>query len=121
MGKRNKTFMDSVGSRIKYARAQKGITQKQLGIAVNKGDSTVRMWELGKSEPDLVTLKLIAKTLDVETSYLLGQTPYDSLLSANAIALTKEENKLISLIEQLTDEETEELSNFVDYIISKRK
>lgn len=76
MGNRSKVIMDSIGLRIKFAREQKGYTQKQLGNLVNKGDSTVRMWELGKSEPDLVTLNLIAKSLDVDTSYLLGNTPY---------------------------------------------
>lgn len=35
--------------------------------------------------------------------------------------MTEEEKQLASLIAQLTDEETKELSNFVDYIISKRK
>jgi transcriptional regulator with XRE-family HTH domain len=34
---------------------------------------------------------------------------------------TEEERKLFGLIEQLTDAEVEELSNFVDFIISKRK
>jgi transcriptional regulator with XRE-family HTH domain len=33
----------------------------------------------------------------------------------------EEEKQLISLISQLTEEEVKELSNFIDYIISKRK
>jgi transcriptional regulator with XRE-family HTH domain len=37
------------------------------------------------------------------------------------IELSKEEQVLVSLISQLTDEEVKELSSFVDYIISKRK
>jgi transcriptional regulator with XRE-family HTH domain len=34
---------------------------------------------------------------------------------------TEEERKLFALIEQLTDDEVAELSNFVDFILSKRK
>lgn len=34
---------------------------------------------------------------------------------------TEEQRQLFGLIEQLTDDEVEELSNFVDFIISKRK
>lgn len=34
---------------------------------------------------------------------------------------TEAEMQLFELIKQLTDEETEELSNFVDFILSKRK
>ena len=35
--------------------------------------------------------------------------------------MSEEEKELIALLNQLTDEETKELSNYVDYIISKRK
>lgn len=35
--------------------------------------------------------------------------------------ISAEERELIELVKQLTDEETKELSNFVDFIISKRK
>lgn len=34
---------------------------------------------------------------------------------------TEEERKLFGLIEQLTDAEVEELSNYLDYLLSKRK
>lgn len=39
----------------------------------------------------------------------------------SAPTYTEAERKLFGLIEQLTDAEVEELSNFVDYILSKRK
>jgi transcriptional regulator with XRE-family HTH domain len=39
----------------------------------------------------------------------------------NAPEYTEEEKQLFELIQQLTDEEVKELSNFVDYILSKRK
>jgi hypothetical protein len=34
---------------------------------------------------------------------------------------TEDEKKLLSLISELTEEETQELSNYIDFIISKRK
>ena len=37
------------------------------------------------------------------------------------IAISAEDRELIELIKQLSDEETKELSNFVDFIIAKRK
>ncbi len=119
MGNRNKIFMDSIGTRIRFAREQKGFTQKQLGVAVNKGDSTVRMWELGKSEPDLTTLNLIANKLDVSTLYLLGHCSYDN--NQTSMSISSEDNELMTLIKQLNADEIKELSNYIDYIISKRK
>ena len=41
--------------------------------------------------------------------------------SADEHILTEEEKNLISLISELTDDEVTELSNYIDYIISKRK
>ena len=35
--------------------------------------------------------------------------------------MTKEEKELIELIKQLDEEQTKELSNFVDYLLSKRQ
>ena len=52
--------------------------------------------------PRIDTVKAIEKALGI------SQTP-------------KEENELLNLINQLNEEEIQELSNFVDYIISKRK
>ena len=57
----------------------------------------------------------LSKALGVSPSYLLGYT------DERESQPTKEEAHLISLIEQLTEEEVEELSNFVDFLISKRK
>ena len=110
MGKRTKDFTNAVGLRIKQAREQKGLTQKQLGIYVRKGDSTVRMWELGKSQPDLNTISLIAKVLDVSPAFLLNHKEE-----------AQEAQELINIIKGMSGEEVKELSSFVDYIISKRK
>lgn len=40
---------------------------------------------------------------------------------ADAHAYTEDEKKLLALIAEMTDEEAEELSNYIDFIISKRK
>ena len=39
----------TLGKRIKKLRQDKGLTQAQLGYMVNKGESTVRTWELDRS------------------------------------------------------------------------
>lgn len=74
MGDRTKTLNYSVGRRIKELRTRANMTQLALSKIVNKGDSTVRMWELGKSEPDNETLIILAKTFNVPVDYLLGKS-----------------------------------------------
>ena len=42
-----------IGTRIKNRRKQLRITQKELGAAIGKGESTISEWEAGKRSPDV--------------------------------------------------------------------
>ena len=107
---------NDMAKRIKDLRLEKGLTLEQVGKIVGVGRSTVRKWETGMiANMKRDKIASLSKALGVSPSYLLGYTDERTLQP------TKEENELINLILQLTDEETEELSKFVDYIISKRK
>jgi repressor LexA len=106
--------MDSknMAKRIKDLRLEKGLTLEQVGNLVGVGKSTVRKWETGMiANMKRDKIASLAQALGTTPAYLMGWKE----------TTNNEQNKLISLIEQLTDEETEELSNFVDYLISKRK
>ena len=54
----------SLGSRIKQARIDRGLTQAQLGKIVGKAESTVRTWELDRAQ---VTQVLVSKGSTVDT------------------------------------------------------
>ena len=106
--------MDSknMAKRIKDLRLEKGLTLEQVGNLVGVGKSTVRKWETGMiANMKRDKIASLAQALGTTPAYLMGWEE----------TTNNEQNKLISLIEQLTDEETEELSNFVDYLISKRR
>jgi len=79
MSGRTKDISSSFGARIRSIRLSRGITQKELGKMVNKGESTVRMWELGRSEPDIETLKLLAKGLEVSIDNMLNDNELESI------------------------------------------
>lgn len=105
-----------MSKRIKELRLEKGLTLEQVGNIVGVGKSTVRKWETGMiANMKRDKIASLSKALGVSPSYLLGYTDERTLQP------TKEENELIKLINQLNEEEIAELSNFVDYIISKRK
>lgn len=74
MGDRSKNTNPHVGERIRLLRHERKMTQEDLGKLVNKGGSTVRMWELRNSEPDYETILLLAKFFHVTTDYLLGRS-----------------------------------------------
>ena len=73
MGASAKNCNQFFGKRLKELRTEKGLTQSDIGKLVNKGDSTVRMWELRNSEPDYETVSILADYFGVSVDYLLGR------------------------------------------------
>lgn len=62
-----------ISKRLKEARLEAGLSQKQLGIAagIDQFVASARMnqYETGKHVPDFAVLQMIAKVLDVPTPY----------------------------------------------------
>ena len=65
----------TVGERIRNARKNAGLTQKQLGEKCGIAEPTIRRYELGKLNPKYETLQKIATALDVPITELLGIPP----------------------------------------------
>lgn len=71
MANRSKIRSSDACSRIRELRISAGYTQKYLAELLGKGESTVRSWELGKSEPDLDTLRKLGEIFSVSIDYFL--------------------------------------------------
>ena len=106
-------------NRIKELRKGKKLTQVKLCQKLNIAQPTLSGYETGTFEPDNVTLAKIADYFGVSIDYLLGRD--EPQVVPRAQTLSDAEKKLVDLIGEMTDEEVEELSNFIDFIISKRK
>lgn len=91
--------------------AERNLSPCSVCEAVGISKSNYSNWN-ERTIPRKTTLIKIANYLGVSVEELTTDTK---------TTLSEEEKKLISLIAELTDEETKELSNFVDYLISKRK
>ncbi|MCS5710432.1 helix-turn-helix domain-containing protein [Candidatus Berkiella aquae] len=83
-----------VAKRLKEARLKAKLSQKKLGIAagIDEFTSSARMnqYETGKHIPDLLTLKQIAKVLNVPISYFYAE---DDLI-AEILIYTEKMNKV---------------------------
>lgn len=73
MANRSKSIHPILGKQLKELRQERGLTQRELSERLGKSESTVRMWELGKSEPDLETLNRLARIFGVTADGLLGK------------------------------------------------
>ena len=76
MADRTKKFSIAMPQRIQSLRKSRNFTQKQLGEMLYKSESTVRMWELGASEPDAETIRALSQIFNISTDYIIGR-PFD--------------------------------------------
>lgn len=65
-------FKKIVAKNIIYLRSTLGMTQTQLGEALNYSDKSVSKWERGESLPDVYVLKHIADLSGVTVDWLLN-------------------------------------------------
>ena len=71
-------FKKIVASNITKLRNNMGMTQAQLGDALNYSDKSVSKWERGESLPDVYVLKSIADMAGVTVDWLLEEHEGDA-------------------------------------------
>lgn len=59
-------------NRIAMLRKEQGLNQKELGLKLDVGQTTVSAWETGKNEPDMNVLQQLSQLFDVSIGYLIG-------------------------------------------------
>ena len=71
------TKSSNIGSNLKAARTNKGLSQQKLANLIGVSRSTIAMWETGGSQPDNIALKQISNILQVTTDYLLDNEVFE--------------------------------------------
>jgi len=71
-----------IADRIKQARVNAGLTQKELACRLNVGQSACANWEKGIREPEVNTICDLCRTLGVSSDYLLGLVSDSGAVSA---------------------------------------
>lgn len=106
--------------RIRELRKEKNITMKQLGEVIGVAESTISLYENGKRQPDNDTLQKLADYFCTTTDYLLGRTDEPTTNSLDK-QLEGVDFALWGEVHDLTDEEKQDIINFVKFTKSKRK
>lgn len=82
------------GKRVRELRIKKNLTQQQLADKVIVARKTVSNWESGIREPDVSMIGRIARSLDVEISELLDDSPSES--TAPTIIVVEDEPVILT-------------------------
>lgn len=89
---------------LKALRESKHISQAQLAKALGVGQSTVGMWESGKSVPGYKTLLKVADYFQVTVDYLTGQSAAPNASPGGAVTIPVLGNVAAGIpIEAVTD------------------
>lgn len=94
---------------LKEARLKSGLSQKDLAENIGVAKSTYSLYESGKREPNVDTIKKIASALNVSADMLLGLEAEPTTLAAHFDG------------DEYTEDEMEEIKNFAAFVKNRRK
>ena len=101
--------IDYHNENLKEARLKSGISQKDLAESIGVAKSTYSLYESGKREPNVDTIKKIASSLNVSADTLLGIDNEPITLAAHFEG------------DEYTESEVEEIKNFAAFVKNRRK
>ena len=83
--------MSVIGDNINFLRKKHGLTQEELASRIFVTRTAVSKWEQGKTDPNLETLKLLAKEFNCTIDELISEKK----IELNNINVVQKENILI--------------------------
>ena len=113
--------MNYFGIRLKYLRTQDGLTQTELGHALEIAKSTISMYESGKREPDFETIEKIADYFNVDMATFFPSGEIERTAVPKDDGLSPLEAQLMEYIRRLTDDQKRMLLAQIELLLSKQE
>lgn len=98
---------ENFNENLKEARLKSGLSQKDLSENIGVAKSTYSLYESGKREPNVDTIKKIASALNVSADTLLGIDEEPTTLAAHFDG------------DEYTEEELDEIKQFAEFVKGK--
>ena len=99
--------------RIREARQQAGLKQKEVAQIIGVTESTYCCYEIGKREPDALKIKAIAEALNVSGDFLL------ELETTKAPVFTEAESQLMQIFRQLDEDGQADCLNLAKALLKR--
>ena len=100
---------DNFNDNLREARLKSGLSQKELSENIGVAKSTYSLYESGKREPNVDTIKKIASILNVSADTLLGLDDEPVTIAAHFDG------------NEYTEDELHEIRQFAEFVKNKRK
>lgn len=113
--------MNYFGVRLKYLRMQDGLTQTELGNALEIAKSTISMYESGKREPDFETIEKFADYFNVDMATFFPSGEIEKTADPKVDGLSPLEARLMELVRRLTDDQKKMLLAQIELLLSKQE
>lgn len=135
------------GNRLKLLREERGLTQQMIADILKVERPTIAGYETNRKQPDYQKINVLADYFNVSLDYLLGRSdirnpyieknldetkqsePRDRLKEDTPyekISKLVKENEIKTLAahfdgEDITDDDVEDIKNFIEFVVQKRK
>ncbi len=96
-------MLESIGKKIREAREDLGISQKDLGISLGLSDKAISAYEAGRTVPPLETLVRIADELNKPLDFFIDGNSSDYKLESRLAAMERVVTKLLQEIHRIQD------------------
>ena len=106
-----------LGERIRYLRKENRLTQEQLAKRICTTKNNVSRYEREYSAPNYDTLRLLAIELHTTVDYLVGVP--GAAVSA-CTSLTSAQDRILSILVDFSEKETEKLLEYAELLKKAR-
>lgn len=113
--------MNYFGVRLKYLRMQDGLTQTELGNALEIAKSTISMYESGKREPDFETIEKFADYFNVDMATFFPSGEIEKTADPKVDGLSPLEARLLDMFRQLSDGQKEMFLAQIEFLLNRQK
>lgn len=117
--------MLNIGEKIKAARKAAGMEQQPFADLLKENapnlrvsNKTVSSWETNKSKPDIDTLNLIIKLLNLSPDYFFAQK--EKPATDEGDGLSDKQRSLLAAISKLDEESQKQAFDYIEFLKSKR-
>lgn len=112
--KGGKKVAETMGSRIKQVRKEKGMKQYELAESIGVNFTAISLYESDRREPRKDILEKIARVTNVSVDYLYGLSEHKTLDKEKSEKISKEAADLMEKINKLPPEKRQAILNLID-------